>query len=114
MDTTSTPGAPNAPTNTDLTIGEADAVLTLSEADIVSTPDEAAPSCGFSADTINKAIASGTLAAVRMRADLAERRLADLREALRDMREQRDKWRAVAERLQWAERKRWWSFRRAG
>lgn len=65
MDTTSRPGAPNAPTNTDLTIGEADAVLTLSEADIVSTPDEAAPSCGFSADTINKAIASGTLAAVR-------------------------------------------------
>ena len=105
MDTTSTPEAANAPTDT---------VLTLGEADIVSTPAEAARSCGISEETINKAIASGTLAAVRMRADLAEQRLADLREALRDMREQRDKWRAVAERLQWAERKRWWSFRRAG
>jgi hypothetical protein len=40
-----------------------------------------------------------TLATERARADLAEARLADLREMLADMREQRDKWETVAQRL---------------
>ena len=40
-----------------------------------------------------------TLAAEKARADLAEQRLADLREMLADMREQRDKWETVAQRL---------------
>ena len=40
-----------------------------------------------------------TLAAERARADLAEQRLADLREMLADMREQRDRWETQAQRL---------------
>jgi type II secretory pathway pseudopilin PulG len=40
-----------------------------------------------------------TIAIERARADLAEQRLADLREMLADMREQRDKWETVAQRL---------------
>jgi excisionase family DNA binding protein len=40
-----------------------------------------------------------TLAAEKARADLAEQRLADLRDMLADMREQRDKWETVAQRL---------------
>lgn len=40
-----------------------------------------------------------TLAAEKARADLAEQRLADLREMLADMRAQRDKWETVAQRL---------------
>ena len=63
---------------------------------------------------ISRAIANGNnLAAMRMRADLAEQHLLDLRAALREMREQTGPQpeRALPERT---ERKGWLSFRRAG
>lgn len=39
------------------------------------------------------------VAGLQLRAELAEQRLADLREALADMREQRDRWETIATRL---------------
>ena len=60
-----------------------------------------------------------TLLTERARADLAEQRLADLRAALADMREQRDAWETQAQRLALTAPKQeglgpkpWWSFRR--
>jgi len=70
------------------------------------------------------------VAELRLRAELAERRLADLKEAIHDMRAQRDKWETIAQRLSLpapkpaetlsatpvvaSPRKGWWPFRRAG
>ena len=65
-------------------------------------------------DTISRAIADGNnRSPMRIRADLAEQHLLNLRAALRDMREQtgRQPERARPERT---ERKGWLSFRRAG
>jgi len=79
-----------------------------------TTPDEDARSRDVSEDTINRMIANGnTIAAMRLRADLAEQQWLNLRAALRDMREQTD---LQPERvlLERGERKRWLSFRRAG
>lgn len=48
-----------------------------------------------------------------------ELRIGDLKDQLNDMREQRDKWQTIAERLTLAPpapvaRRQWWSFRKAG
>jgi hypothetical protein len=57
-------------------------------------------------------------AELRLRASLAEQRLSDLKAALDDMRQQRDKWQAQAERLagllpDQRQRRPWWRRRRA-
>jgi hypothetical protein len=59
------------------------------------------------------------LAEARTRASLAEQRVADLTAMLDDMREQRDKWHAQADRLSSAltdrprKARRWWQWRRS-
>jgi hypothetical protein len=65
-------------------------------------------------DAISRAIADGNnRAAMRMRADLAEQRLLNLRAVLRDMREQTG-WQPEHALPERTERKGWLSFRRAG
>jgi hypothetical protein len=54
------------------------------------------PTTGMRAATV---ATDQAVAAEKARADLAEQRLAELREMLADMREQRDKWETVAQRL---------------
>ena len=59
------------------------------------------------------------LAETRTRASLAEQRMADLTATLNDMREQRDRWQAQADRLssvltdQQRKAPRWWPWRRS-